>query len=51
MIKVVAELKENGEVVKKTDMKYLLDMPLSCHKCDEKPKNMPELKKHIKTHQ
>lgn len=49
--KVVAELKEKGEVVKKTDMKYLLDLPLSCHKCDEKPKNMPELKKHIITHQ
>jgi len=47
---VIAELKELGKVKKKDDLAANIDLPLACHKCDLKPKNMPELKKHIATH-
>ena len=47
---VIAELKELGKVKKKDELAVCIDLPLACHKCDLKPKNMPELKKHIATH-
>ena len=47
---VIAELKELGKVKKKEELAGCIDLPLACHKCDFKPKNMPELKKHIATH-
>jgi hypothetical protein len=28
----------------------MLELPLRCHRCDQLPKNMPALKKHIQTH-
>jgi len=47
---VIAELKELGRVKEKEELAGCIDLPLACHKCDFKPKNMPELKKHIATH-
>jgi len=47
---VTAELKELGKVEKKDELAACIDLPLACHKCDFKSKNMPELKKHIATH-
>ena len=44
---VIRELKESGKVEKKDELAACHDLPLSCHKCPFKPKNMPELKKHI----
>jgi len=43
-------LKEFGKVEKKDELAACIDLPLACHKCDFKPKNMPELKKHIAIH-
>jgi len=47
---VITELKELGKVKKKEELAVCIDLPLACHKCDLKSKNMPELKKHIATH-
>ena len=47
---VISELKELGKVEKKDNLASCIDLPLACHKCHFKPKNMPELKKHIVTH-
>ena len=44
---VIRELNESGKVEKKDELAACHDLPLSCHKCLFKPKNMPELKKHI----
>lgn len=45
-------LANNGSVQlpTKEQCKQYLDTALKCHKCDFKPKHMPDLKKHILTH-
>ena len=50
--KVIRELKIEGEVstLSAKEGKELLAKDLMCHKCDYKPKNLPDLKKHLKTH-
>jgi len=48
--KLLADLKELGKVEKKDELAACIDLPLACHKCEFKPKNMPELKKHIAIH-
>ncbi|KAL0272287.1 UNVERIFIED_CONTAM: hypothetical protein PYX00_005323 [Menopon gallinae] len=43
---------ESGKIKQMSSLKAkeLLNMDLKCHKCDYKPKNMPDLKKHILKH-
>ena len=48
---VERELQEEGGITDKKHLKQLLNSPLQCHKCDYKPKNIPDLKMHIKNHQ
>ena len=50
LAKVEAEVEKLGRVESKAALKTLLERPLVCHKCDHKPKNMPELKKHLLSH-
>ncbi|EFA00986.1 aprataxin [Tribolium castaneum] len=49
---VIKDLEKNGKIIlpPREVCKKLMETPLKCHKCDVKPKNMPELKKHIVTH-
>ncbi|CAG9762342.1 unnamed protein product [Ceutorhynchus assimilis] len=49
---IITDLRENGQVQlpTKEKCKEYMDMPLKCHKCELKPKNMPELKRHLLTH-
>ncbi|GLV45603.1 uncharacterized protein CBL_02623 [Carabus blaptoides fortunei] len=49
---IVDDLKENGKVTLPSPekLKEYLNAPLVCHKCSFKPKNLPDLKKHILTH-
>jgi len=47
---VINEVRSKGRFVEKESAKDLLSAPLKCHKCGEKPKNMPDLKKHVITH-
>ena len=50
--KVVKELQTLGHVRLATseEGKALLNRDLKCHKCEFAPKNMPDLKKHLKKH-
>ncbi|CAG9790187.1 unnamed protein product [Diatraea saccharalis] len=49
---IIKELKEKGSIKKiSPDLhKKLLATPLQCNQCSIKPKNMPELKDHLKSH-
>ncbi|KAJ8919697.1 hypothetical protein NQ315_006225 [Exocentrus adspersus] len=49
---VVQSLKQNGRVVLpgREQCKKFMEQQLQCHKCDYKPKNMPDLKGHILKH-
>jgi aprataxin len=50
---VIELLREDGRVPFddwRAEAKELLAADLRCHKCDYKPKNMPDLKKHILVH-
>ncbi|XP_050518723.1 aprataxin [Diabrotica virgifera virgifera] len=49
---VIESLETHGKVCILTpaQCKTLIAAPLKCHKCDYKPKNMPDLKKHILSH-
>ncbi|KAJ8935567.1 hypothetical protein NQ318_001561 [Aromia moschata] len=49
---VLTNLKQNGKVIlpSRDICKKFMNLPLKCHKCDYKPKNMPDLKKHILEH-
>ena len=48
--KVIAELRSKGEVkvISGLEAKELMARPLKCHKCDYKPKHLPDLKIHLK---
>lgn len=48
---ILSELKANSRIsIDSGFYKRLLEGALKCHICDEKPKNIPRLKDHIKTH-
>ncbi|KAL3287420.1 hypothetical protein HHI36_001892 [Cryptolaemus montrouzieri] len=49
---VIENLIKNKKVIlpSKEECRKFLELPLKCHKCDFKPKNMPDLKKHIVNH-
>lgn len=49
---VVKELESSGKfrLASPTEGKSLLDRALKCHKCAFTPKNMPDLKQHLKKH-
>ncbi|XP_057293838.1 aprataxin-like isoform X2 [Hydractinia symbiolongicarpus] len=48
---VLKQLEDEGCVtIDNFFYKQMLETPLKCHLCSEKPKNMPRLKDHIKTH-
>ena len=52
--KVIEILEQKGRIqpedlVDGTDMKSLLKTDLQCNQCDFKPKNMPQLKEHLKS--
>ncbi|BES87224.1 HIT domain [Nesidiocoris tenuis] len=50
--KAIKDLETHGRVIfpSKEEIKTWLNLPLKCHKCDYKPKFMPDLKRHILTH-
>lgn len=45
-------IEENGKLEKPSQeyTKELLGTPLKCHKCNFIPKNIPNLKEHLKNH-
>lgn len=47
-----SELEKRGKIRRISDSKakWFFSTPLKCNSCDAKPKNMPDLKKHLKTH-
>lgn len=47
-----SELEKRGKIRRISDSKakWFLSTPLKCNSCDAKPKNIPDLKKHLKTH-
>lgn len=49
---VIRGLEESGKVqlLSSEKCKEYLNTPLQCHKCSVRPKNIPELKRHIITH-
>lgn len=49
---LVDQLQQAGKIPKTdpTEAKELLASPLQCNKCNYKPKNMPNLKDHLRTH-
>ena len=48
---ILSELKTSGCIsIDSGFYKQLLEGALKCHICDEKPKNIPRVKDHIKTH-
>jgi len=49
---VLSQMKEKGKIDKpdRDITKQWMDTPLKCHKCEYMPKNMPDLKHHIKNH-
>ena len=49
-LQVLEEVEKTGKprAVDKEKSKELLNLPLKCHKCSCSPKNMPDLKKHLK---
>ncbi|KOB69282.1 Aprataxin [Operophtera brumata] len=49
---VLRELKENGSIQKMTSEshKKLMSTELQCNQCSYKPKNMPQLKEHLRSH-
>lgn len=49
---VIKELKENGKIshIGISESKHFIEKSLKCHKCDYKPKHMPDLKHHLKSH-
>lgn len=48
---ILSELKTRSCIsIDNSFYKRLLEGPLKCHICNEKPKNIPRLKDHIKTH-
>ena len=48
---ILKQLEDSGHVIiDSLYYKQLLETPLKCHLCSAKPRNMPKLKDHIKTH-
>jgi len=47
---VIDKLLTKGKWTSPGGAKDLLNLELKCHKCEMRPKNMPDLKKHIATH-
>ncbi|XP_072401512.1 aprataxin [Diabrotica undecimpunctata] len=49
---VIESLETHGKVriPSPAECKALLATPLKCHKCDHRPRNMPDLKEHILSH-
>ncbi len=49
---VLQQLRREGAVamMDPEEAKRLLNTDLKCHKCSFKPKNMPQLKTHLKAH-
>ncbi len=49
---VIQQLESNGkiDVISGQESKKLLETPLKCHRCPYVPKNLPDLKVHIKKH-
>ena len=48
--KVLEQLEQHGNFKKEEDKKELLSKDLQCNQCSYKPKNMPDLKLHLKSH-